>query len=213
MFLFPLILFALLDRALQRRDLRQAGAVGVLLAGMLGYGAANTAFAGLAIITRRAARDRESSSGSGRRRCRRPSISSPCSRRSSSCSRLEALALFAARPRRARVDSLAEHGSARGCPAARRRGVRRRSGSRSTASIRSAEGSSAIVNIIVLPMAFLSGAFGPTPHYPQVLQAIGDVLPLKYLIRPSGRDHLRPADLGRADGDRRPRRVGVVGIV
>jgi len=48
--------------------------------------------------------------------------------------------------------------------------------------VRSAEGSSAVVNLIVLPMAFLTGAFGPTGHYPQVLRAIGDVLPLKYLV-------------------------------
>jgi ABC-type multidrug transport system permease subunit len=31
-------------------------------------------------------------------------------------------------------------------------------------------------------MAFLSGAFGPTRGYPAVLRAIGDVLPLKYLV-------------------------------
>jgi ABC-2 type transport system permease protein len=48
--------------------------------------------------------------------------------------------------------------------------------------VRSAEGSSAVVNLIVLPMAFLSGAFGPTRHYPHVLRAIGDVLPLRYLV-------------------------------
>ena len=48
--------------------------------------------------------------------------------------------------------------------------------------VRSAEGSSAVVNLIVLPMAFLTGAFGPTGHYPRVLRALGDVLPLKYLV-------------------------------
>jgi ABC-2 type transport system permease protein len=48
--------------------------------------------------------------------------------------------------------------------------------------VRSAEGSSAVVNLIVLPMAFLTGAFGPTQHYPRFLRAIGDVLPLKYLV-------------------------------
>ncbi len=48
--------------------------------------------------------------------------------------------------------------------------------------IRSAEGSSAVVNLIVLPMAFLSGAFGPTKHYPRFLRAVGDVLPLKYFV-------------------------------
>ena len=48
--------------------------------------------------------------------------------------------------------------------------------------IRSAEGSSAVVNFILLPMAFLTGSFGPTRHYPSFLRAIGDVLPLKYFI-------------------------------
>lgn len=48
--------------------------------------------------------------------------------------------------------------------------------------IRSAEGSSAVVNLVLLPMAFLSGSFGPTRDYPDVLRAIGDVLPLRYLV-------------------------------
>jgi len=51
------------------------------------------------------------------------------------------------------------------------------------AMIRSAEGASAVVNLIVLPMAFLSGSFGPTRSYPEVLQWIADLLPLTYLIR------------------------------
>jgi len=50
------------------------------------------------------------------------------------------------------------------------------------ALIRSAEGSSAVLNVVLLPMAFLSGSFGPTRRYPTFLRAIGDVLPLKYLI-------------------------------
>jgi ABC-2 type transport system permease protein len=50
--------------------------------------------------------------------------------------------------------------------------------------IRSAEGSSAVVNFILLPMGFLSGGFGPTAKgYPSVLRQIGDVLPLKYLVK------------------------------
>jgi ABC-2 type transport system permease protein len=48
--------------------------------------------------------------------------------------------------------------------------------------IRSAEGSSAVVNFILLPMAFLTGSFGPTHRYPAFLRAIGDVLPLKYFL-------------------------------
>jgi len=52
-----------------------------------------------------------------------------------------------------------------------------------TSLLRSAEGSSAAVNTVLLPMAFLSGGFGPTAHYPRVLRAIGDVLPLKYFVQ------------------------------
>ena len=48
--------------------------------------------------------------------------------------------------------------------------------------IRSAEGASAVVNVVTLPMAFLSGSFGPTRDYPQVLQSIADALPLTYLV-------------------------------
>jgi ABC-2 type transport system permease protein len=48
--------------------------------------------------------------------------------------------------------------------------------------IRSGEGSSAVVNLIVLPMSFLTGAFGPTRHYPHFLRVLGDALPLKYLV-------------------------------
>jgi ABC-2 type transport system permease protein len=52
-----------------------------------------------------------------------------------------------------------------------------------TTLIRSAEGSSAAVNVVLLPMAFLSGGFGPTEHYPKVLRAIAAVLPMKYFVQ------------------------------
>jgi ABC-2 type transport system permease protein len=51
-----------------------------------------------------------------------------------------------------------------------------------TGFVRSLEGSSAVLNVIVLPMAFLSGSFGERRHYPAALRAIGDALPLKYLL-------------------------------
>jgi ABC-2 type transport system permease protein len=56
-------------------------------------------------------------------------------------------------------------------------------GTSAASVIRSAEGASAVVNFILLPMAFLSGAFGPTTGYPAVLRAIGAVLPLTYFIK------------------------------
>jgi ABC-2 type transport system permease protein len=50
------------------------------------------------------------------------------------------------------------------------------------ALIRSSDGASAVVNLILLPMAFISGSFVPTQEYPEWLQTLGDVLPLKHLI-------------------------------
>lgn len=50
------------------------------------------------------------------------------------------------------------------------------------ALIRSGEGASAVVNVLVLPMAFLSGGFGPTRDFPELLRAIADLLPLTYLV-------------------------------
>ena len=49
------------------------------------------------------------------------------------------------------------------------------------AMIRSAEGASAVVNVILLPMAFLSGSFGQR-DYPAVLELIANVLPLSHYI-------------------------------
>ncbi len=52
-----------------------------------------------------------------------------------------------------------------------------------TAVIRSAEGASAVVNAIYLPMSFIAGAFFSPRHFPSVLRAIADVLPLTYFLR------------------------------
>jgi ABC-2 type transport system permease protein len=52
-----------------------------------------------------------------------------------------------------------------------------------TALIRSAEGASATVNAVYLPMAFISGAFFSPHSFPEFLRAIGAVLPLTYFIR------------------------------
>ena len=51
------------------------------------------------------------------------------------------------------------------------------------ALIRSADGAAAVVNVIVLPMTFLSGGFGPTRDFPQFLRGVADVLPLTYFVR------------------------------
>jgi len=52
-----------------------------------------------------------------------------------------------------------------------------------TALIKSAEGSSAVVNAIYLPLSFISGAFFSEDTFPEVLQKLGALLPLSHLIR------------------------------
>ena len=52
-----------------------------------------------------------------------------------------------------------------------------------TAFVRSADGSSAIVNAIYLPMAFISGAFFSTQEMPAFLEAVAEVLPLTHFLR------------------------------
>ena len=52
-----------------------------------------------------------------------------------------------------------------------------------TTVIRSAEGSSAVVNAIYLPVSFISGAFFSSEAFPRVLRAIAEVLPLVHFIR------------------------------
>ncbi len=48
--------------------------------------------------------------------------------------------------------------------------------------VRSAEGASAVVNAIYLPVSFISGAFFSPNSFPAFLQAIANVLPLTYFI-------------------------------
>ena len=52
-----------------------------------------------------------------------------------------------------------------------------------TSLVRSAEGSSAVVNFVYLPMAIISGTFFSPNRYPPFLQAIADVLPLTWFTK------------------------------
>jgi ABC-2 type transport system permease protein len=52
-----------------------------------------------------------------------------------------------------------------------------------TSVVRSAEGSSAVVNFVYLPMAIISGTFFTPKEYPGFLRAIADVLPLTYFTK------------------------------
>ena len=178
-FLFPLLLFALLT-AVYNGHIHGRPAAWALLAGMLGYGAANTAFAGLALIL--VAR-RETGILKRVRSTPMPATTYLVAVLLSTLIvfALQAAALFVL-GKLLRDTPFPSHmlsvvlllalGAA--CFAALGLAV--------CGLIRSLEGSSAVVNVIVLPMAFLSGSFGPTRDYPAALRAIGDVLPLKYLV-------------------------------
>lgn len=178
-FLFPLLLFLLLGAVYHGRY-QHKPVVWAVLAGLIAYGCANTAFAGLAIqlVLRR-----ESGVLKRLRSTPLPPATYVASLLLSTLLvfALQTVALFLlgralyGTPFPSAVASLAAT-VVIGAAAFAALGT-------ATASlIHSAEGSSAVVNFILLPMAFLSGAFGPTKGYPSVLRAIGDVLPLKYFV-------------------------------
>jgi ABC-2 type transport system permease protein len=178
-FVFPLLLYALLGSVYDGEIFGQPAAE-VLLAGLFGYAAANTAFAGLAIIL---VNRRESGILKRIRATPLPPatylaailISSLVvfALQSVALLALGALAFDAGMP-----ENPVGFAGAIVLGAASFAGL----GLGATALIRSAEGVSAVVNVVVLPMAFLSGSFGPTEDYPQFLQAVADVLPLTYFL-------------------------------
>jgi ABC-2 type transport system permease protein len=178
-FIFPLLLYALLG-SVYGDEIDGVPAVDVLLAGLFGYGAATTAFGGLAIIlvVRREA--------GVLKRLRSTPLPPWVYLTAVLFSTLVTFALQS-------VALLALGGLAFGAsmPAnwlgfagAIVLGVACFAGLGFGAAslIRSAEGVSAVVNVVILPMAFLSGSFGPREDFPAVLQAIADVLPLTYFL-------------------------------
>jgi ABC-2 type transport system permease protein len=178
-FLFPILLFALLT-AVYNGEIDGQPASWVLLAGMIGYGAANTAFSGLAItlVTRRELGILKRIRGTPLP----PAVYLTAVLISITIVfAIQVVSLFVlgrllkSTPWPSQLLSL---GLALALGAATFAAL----GLAITGFIRSQEGSSAVLNVIVLPMAFLSGSFGETQHYPRVLRAIGAVLPLKYLL-------------------------------
>lgn len=178
-FLFPLLLFALLT-ALYDGEIYGKPAPWALLAGMLGYGAANTGFAGLALII--VAR-REMGLLKRIRSTPLPAATYLAAVLASIIVvfALQAVALFALG---SVLESTPWPSNALSLAAALLLGAGAFAGLGLAISglIRSVEGSSAVINVVLLPMAFLSGSFGPTGDYPEFLRAIGAVLPLKYLV-------------------------------
>jgi ABC-2 type transport system permease protein len=178
-FLFPLLLFMLLG-SVYNGKIDGVPAARVLLAGLIGYGCANTAFAGLAI---QLVGRRETGILKRLRATPLPTGTYVAGTLTSTLLvfAIQTVALILlgrvayGTPMPSAVGSLVA-AVIIGAVAFAALGV-------ATASlIRSAEGSSAVVNFILLPMAFLTGAFGPTRRYPEALRIIGDVLPLKYFL-------------------------------
>jgi ABC-2 type transport system permease protein len=179
-FTFPLILFVLLSSVYTGTYLGKPAAWAVL-AGIIGYGAANTGFAGLALLL------------VGRRemgflkRIRSTPIPATIYLAAVLTSILIVFVLQAAAVfvlgRLLKNTPVPHHPFSLVLAILLGAAAFAAMGLGITSLIRSAEGSSAAVNTILLPMAFLSGGFGPTSHYPRVLRAIGDVLPLKYFVQ------------------------------
>ena len=178
-FVFPLLLYALLG-SVYDGEIDGEPAVDVLLAGLFGYGAMNTAFGGLAIML------------VGRRemgvlkRLRSTPLSPGTYLGAVLLSTLVVFALQSVALLALGVivfDASAPENPL-GFAGAIVLGVASFAGLGlgAAALIRSAEGVSAVVNVITLPMAFVSGAFGPTSSYPEFLQAIAEALPLTYFL-------------------------------
>jgi ABC-2 type transport system permease protein len=179
-FIFPLLLFVLLSSVYTGRYLGKPAAWAVL-AGIIGYGAANTGFAGLALLL--VAR-REMGF---LKRIRSTPIPASVYLAAVLTSILivfvmQAVAVFIL-GRALKSTPLPHHPFSLVLALLLGAAAFAAMGLGITSLLRSAEGSSAAVNVILLPMAFLSGGFGPTAHYPRVLRAIGDVLPLKYFVQ------------------------------
>ncbi len=176
-FLFPILLFLLLG-AVYTGTINGAPAGRYLLSGLLVYGAGTTAFAGLAItlVVRR-----ENGVLKRLRATPLPPLVYLLALLSSMLIvfALEAVVMIALARGLFNVGVPDALGSlvlevllGVICFAALGAGI--------TGAIRSSEGSSGILNIILLPMAFLSGSFGSTQSYPHFLRVIADVLPLTY---------------------------------
>lgn len=178
-FIFPVMLYLLLA-SVYGDEIDGRPSAEVLLAALLSYGAANTAFAGVAIalVIRR-----EQGVLKRLRATPLPTWAYLAAVIASTLVvfALEALALFAIGR------------SAFGAPLPHNvvsvalvvlLGVAGFAGLGFAAAsvIRSAEGASAVVNVVLLPMAFLSGSFGPARHLPRILRWVADALPLKYYV-------------------------------
>jgi ABC-2 type transport system permease protein len=180
-FLFPIILLVLLGSVYGNEDIEGVRGSTYLLAGLIGYGVAATAFASLAItlVVRREA---------GLLKRVRGTPLSPLTYLAAVIgSMVTVIALQAAAQvliGRFVLDAAwpASPGSfvvvlMMGAAAFAALGLA------VTTFVRTGEGSSAVVNAIYLPMAFISGAFFSPRELPRFLEVVSEALPLTYLLR------------------------------
>jgi ABC-2 type transport system permease protein len=180
-FLFPIILLVLLGSVYGNEDIEGVRGSTYLLAGLIGYGVAATAFASLAItlVVRREA---------GLLKRVRGTPLSPLTYLAAVIgSMVTVIALQAAAQvliGRFVLDAAwpASPGSfvvvlMMGAAAFAALGLA------VTTFVRTGEGSSAVVNAVYLPMAFISGAFFSPRELPRFLEVVSEALPLTYLLR------------------------------
>jgi ABC-2 type transport system permease protein len=182
-FLFPVLIFVLLGSVYGNDRIKSEHVTGkqYLLAGMLGYGLASTAFAGLAIIL---VIRRESAILKRLRGTPLPAWAYIAATLISTIIvfAIEVVVLILLAKVLFGVHVPTRIGSLvlallLGSFAFAAMGIGL------TTVIRSAEGSSAVVNAVYLPMGFISGSFWSPHAYPRFLEVIADVLPLTYFIR------------------------------
>jgi ABC-2 type transport system permease protein len=179
-FVFPPLLFLLLGSVYGDGDIEGTPVSSYLLAGMLGYAVANTAFGGLTIqlVIRR--------EYGILKRIRSTPLPAPVYL---GCVLTSNVIVYALQAVVMTALALLLYGAEEpaapvslvlvlGLGAVAFAGL----GFGGAALIRSADAVAAVVNVVVLPMSFLSGAFGSTEGYPAFLQAISDVLPLTYFL-------------------------------
>ena len=180
-FLLPIVFFLILGSAYGDEEIEGADGYLYLLSGMIGYGAAATTFAGLALIL---VIRRESGVLKRLRATPLPGWAYIAAVLASfvfvffiEALLLVALGRFAFDV--ALPDNLVSLVLVLALGAAAFAAL----GIGLTAVVRSAEGSSAVVNAIYLPLTFISGSFFSADAFPKVLRAIAEALPLVHLIR------------------------------
>lgn len=180
-FLLPILFFLILASAYGDEEIDGADGYLFLLAGMIGYGASATTFAGLALLL---VIRRESGVLKRLRATPLPGWAYIVAVLGSIVFVffLEAIALVAL-GRLAFDVALPDNPFSLFAALALGAAAFAALGVALTTVIRSAEGSSAVVNAIYLPVAFISGSFFSSDAFPRVLRAVAEVLPLVHLIR------------------------------